>query len=431
STKIMQEEAMWRTKKNLRKGKPPVEPLYLDKDVENALLQIHSISYDQVTEINDEITLCFREAGHILGSASIETWIKENDEKVKIVFSGDLGPKDGVIEKHPAKIKDADIVLIESTYGDRLHKNLIQTRNEFQEIIKTALAKKGKILIPTFVVDRAQRLLFEFTLFQKKFPEIKMPNIYLDSPMGIATTEIYTKYITLLSTELQNIISKGENPFEPQNFSFIKEPADSQAINEQTEAIVLAGSGMCAGGRIMHHLKHNLFKKGTQVIFVGYQAFGTLGRRLVDGAKKVKIAGEEIRVAASLHTLGGFSAHADRDDLLDWASNFSKETLFVVVHGEPEASQSFAQTLRENGRNAIVPSIGDEITPTGKDKSNIFTNNPQEKETRKVTELINELDETLEEIATTHRNKETPEEIQSMLLTVKSLLKIINNFYKK
>ena len=363
SARIMQEDAQWRTRKNLRKGLPKVEPLYGIADVEDASALRSPLAYDEVTQILPGLSVRFREAGHILGSAIIETWISEEgvEKPVKVVFSGDLGPFDGVIEKPPTLIEEADYVFIESTYGDRLHKSLEDTRAEFQEAVKAALDTASKILVPTFVVDRAQRMLYEFRLFQKKFPELKMPPIFLDSPMGVKTTEIYEKHINLLSKDLKEMIISGECPFEPHNFQFVRTADESKAVNDMPDGIVLAGSGMCSGGRIMHHLKHNLFKKDTHVLFVGYQAYGTLGRRLVDGAKDIRIAGEDVTVRAQLHTLNGFSAHADRDDLLKWAGSFPKKARFIVVHGEPKSAESLALALKADGYTAIVPAIEDEI----------------------------------------------------------------------
>ncbi len=363
SAHIMREDAEWRSRKNARKGLPKVEPLYSESDVEDALAFRHPIPYDEMVEIYPGLKVRYREAGHILGSAIIETWISEGEgqKPVKAVFSGDLGQFDGVIEKPPAIVEEADFVLIESTYGDRLHKSLEDTRAEFQSAMEDAIRSGGKMLVPTFVVDRAQRMLYEFKLLQKKLPDLKMPNIYLDSPMGVRTTEIYSAHTTLLSRELKELLMNGEDPFEPKGFSFVRSADESRAINDMAEGIVLAGSGMCSGGRIMHHLKHNLFKKDTHVFFVGYQAYGTLGRRLVDGAKSVRIAGEEISVKAKFHTLNGFSAHADRDDLLKWAGHFPKKAQFIIVHGEPKSAESLALGLKDSGYSTRIPAIGDEI----------------------------------------------------------------------
>ena len=363
SAKIMGEDAEWRTRKNSRKGLPAVEPLYTEKEVEATLKLLSPIPYDEIIEIREGLKVRLREAGHILGSSIIEAWVSENNgtKSAKVVFSGDLGSLEGVIENPPTLIQEADFVLIESTYGDRLHKSLEDTRTEFEEALKEALKTSAKVLVPTFVVDRAQRVLYELDRFQKKYPDLRMPKIYLDSPMGVKVTEIYGKYIPHLSRELKEMFLKGDDPFEPENFQFIRSADESRAINEEKSGIILAGSGMCSGGRIMHHLKHNLFKPDTHVFFVGYQAHGTLGRRLVDGAKEIRIAGEDVSVKAQFHTLNGFSAHADRNDLLEWASNFPKKTRFVVVHGEPKSAKALAMGLNDKGYAAMVPALNDTI----------------------------------------------------------------------
>lgn len=366
SAHLQMEEAAWRTKKNRRKGLPKVEPLYDDRDVEGAIKHKAPVPYDEILELLPGLKVRYREAGHILGSAIIETWISEegNDKKVKVVFSGDLGQKDGAIEKPPSVIEEADFVLIESTYGDRLHKSLEDTRNEFQQAMIEAVKERSKVLVPTFVVDRAQRLLYELTLLQKKMPDLKMPPIYLDSPMGVKTTEIYSKYKNLLSKDLKEMLMRGEDPFSPAGFSFVRTPDESRAINDIDAAIVLAGSGMVTGGRIVHHLKNNVYKPNTHVFFVGYQARGTLGRRLVDGAKEVRIAGEDILVRAKFHTLNGFSAHGDKDDLLEWASHYPSKTRFIVVHGEPTSAEALAHALNDKGYVAHVPALGEEYDLT-------------------------------------------------------------------
>ena len=363
SAKIMGEDAEWRTRKNSRKGQPAIEPLYAEKEVEATLKLLSPIPYDEVIEIREGLKVRLREAGHILGSSIVETWISENngDKPVKVVFSGDLGSLEGVIENPPVLIEEADFVLIESTYGDRLHKSLEDTRAEFENVLKDALRTSGKVLVPTFVVDRAQRVLYELDLFQKKYPDLQMPKIYLDSPMGVKVTEIYSKYTPYLSKDLKEMFLKGDDPFEPENFEFVRSAAESRALNEEKSGVILAGSGMCSGGRIMHHLKHNLFKHDTHVLFVGYQAYGTLGRRLVEGAKEIRIAGEDIAVKAQLHTINGFSAHADRNDLLEWAGSFPKTTRFIVIHGEPKSAQSLAMGLSDNGYSAWVPALNDTV----------------------------------------------------------------------
>jgi len=337
-----------------------VAPLYDERDVERALEALEPAPYDEILRIRPDVRVRFRDAGHILGSAILEVWLG-NLKEAKVVFSGDLGPQRSVLERSPSVIEDADFVVIESTYGDRLHRSLEETRSEFRAAVRQALSDRAKLLIPTFVVDRAQRVLYEFLLFQREEASEAVPPIYFDSPMGVRATEIYARHAPLLSGEIQALLRSGQDPFAPKGIRYVSTADDSRAINQVANAVVLAGSGMCNGGRIVHHLKHNLWLESCHVLFVGYQARGTLGRRLVDGEKILKIAGEEVAVRAKLHTLNGFSAHADRRDLLAWAANFDARPTFLVTHGEPASSESLAAALRDLGFPALVPTLGEEF----------------------------------------------------------------------
>ncbi|MGQ9473177.1 MAG: MBL fold metallo-hydrolase RNA specificity domain-containing protein, partial [Candidatus Caldatribacteriaceae bacterium] len=256
-------------------------------------------------------------------------------------------------------IEKADFVVIESTYGDRRHRSLTETREEFAEVIQKALEGGGKVLIPSFVVDRAQRVLYELSLLKKSL-SFDYP-VFFDSPMGAKVTGIYLKYRHLFAGEMQKLNLDGENPFAFSDLRYVTTPEESKSLNEKEKAMVIAGSGMCAGGRIVHHLKHNLYKDSTRIIFVGFQAQGTLGRILVDGAKKVRIMGEEIAVRAQISTINGFSAHADQEDLLRWAEYFKSRPTFFVVHGEDSIAEKFAHLLSERGFKTFVPSLEDTV----------------------------------------------------------------------
>ena len=352
--KIMMEETNRINRKNIRAGKPSIEPLYTEEDVRGALSLFELISYDEIVSF-DDVEAVFRDAAHIIGAATVEVWL----EDVKLVFSGDLGTFYNVMEGSPPIIDEADYVILESTYGDRLHKTLEETREEFEYAIREALKSGGKVLIPSFVVDRAQRLIYEFTLLKNKF-SFDCP-IFFDSPMGNKATKIYQKYMGLMSGEIQKYIFQDQDPFTLPGMSYVTSPDESRAINAIDKAIVIAGSGMCTGGRIIHHLKHSLWKPNTDLIFVGYQARGTLGRLLVDGAKKVKLFGEEIEVKAKINTINGFSAHADQEDLLKWSDYFKSKPTFIITHGEEEIAETFAQILKKRGRAVIVPQLGDTI----------------------------------------------------------------------
>ncbi|MGB9810916.1 MAG: MBL fold metallo-hydrolase RNA specificity domain-containing protein [Dictyoglomus turgidum] len=351
TVKLMKEETERINRKNLRSGKPLVEPLYTEKEVEMAMKLFEPVPYDEMVDLSD-IKIRFRDSAHILGASSLELW--SND--TKIVFSGDIGPQNNVMEGRPSIIEDADYVVIESTYGDRLHKTLEETRAEFEKVVLDAINSQGKILIPSFVVDRAQRVMYELMLLSYKYPFFSKIPIFFDSPMGKKVTAVYEKHSNLLSGEIQKYFLEGINPFELKNLRYLTTPDESKSINELDTGIIIAGSGMCTGGRILHHLKHNLWKENTHVIFVGYQAQGTLGRRIVDGEKVVHVMGEEITVRAKIHTINGFSAHADQEDLIKWTEYFKNDPIFLIVHGEPQASQALSQLLQLKGRKTIVPS---------------------------------------------------------------------------
>lgn len=361
SANLMREEAEWRTKKNSRKGLDPVEPLYGTAHVDQAIPRLEAVNYDEKIEAAPGVSVRFRDAGHILGSAILEVWLTEDEKEVKIVFSGDLGPQDTVMERSPAIISSADYVVIESTYGDRLHRSNAESREEFREVIERALKDKGKVFIPSFVVDRAQRVLYELALLREDGIIGESIPIFFDSPMGVKATEIYKKHMNLLSSEIQQFINLGKDPFSPGKLKYVTSVEDSRAVNQVEHGLVVAGSGMVNGGRIIHHLKHGIWNPKNHLVFVGYQARGTMGRRIVDGEKHIRIAGEDVTVKASIHTINGFSAHGDRDDLLAWASNFTTNPLFLVTHGEPASSKAFAETLGQAGMKAALPSPGQEI----------------------------------------------------------------------
>ena len=367
SANLMREDAEWETRKNSRKGLGAAAPLYDDNDVDNAIKKLSSISYDENIDVLPGISVRYRDSGHIIGSAMLEVTLKEGDKTVKLAFSGDMGPMRTVMERHPATLNSADYVIMESTYGNRLHKSNEDTRREFQDVLRKAISSGGKVLIPSFAVDRAQRILYEICLMQDEDLLPKNIPIYFDSPMGAKTTAIYKAHKDFLSTEIQNYITHDKEPFSPAGLEVVPSAEESQKINSVKCAIVIAGSGMCNGGRIVHHFKHGLYDPKNHVIFVGYQAQGTLGRRLVDGQKTVRVAGEEVKVQAEMHTINGFSAHGDQNDLVNWASNFETNPTYVIVHGEPESSAVLSEKLKSAGKKTFIPKRGDvlELTSGG------------------------------------------------------------------
>ncbi len=361
SAHIQEMDMEWINKKNKRLGLPEQEPIYTVADAEESISRLISVEYGKTIKVNDRIEAVYRDAGHILGSSIIELWVKGERGTTKIVFSGDLGQKDMAFIKDPEIIEEADILLIESTYGDRLHKKKEDTLNEFKQIILNSYNKRGNIIIPAFAVERTQEIIFELSkLFKEKaIPEIP---VYIDSPLAISATEIFKKNEDYFDNEMKKILLSGDSPLEFPNLYFTKTAEESKRLNEEVSgAIIVSASGMCTAGRIKYHLLHNLYKPESCVIFVGFQAQGTIGRRLVDGAKRVKLFGDDVIVNAKIHTLGGFSAHADRDGLLEWVGNIKNPKLKVfVVHGEEEASQKFAESVRSKfGYDTYVPNWGE------------------------------------------------------------------------
>lgn len=362
SVRLMREDAEWQSAKNARRGLPPAEPIYGQEEADAAKKLFTPVNYDSRLEILPGVSVRFRDAGHILGSAILEILIEEEGRIVRIVFSGDLGPMQTVMGRAPAEITDADYVVIESTYGNREHKDNQQTRDEFQTLMKDIFAKKkGKVFIPTFVVDRAQRIMYELELLRGQGVGAGMP-VFFDSPMGVKVSKLYESHLDLLSQEIQTYRRDGGNPFSSEDIQYVSTREESQAVNNRDFGVVMAGSGMCNGGRIVHHLKNGIWNPDNHVVFVGYQAHGTLGRRIVDRAKTVRIAGEAVNVNAQIHTIGGFSAHADRTDLLGWAERF-RPTMpkFFVTHGEAEAAESLAEALKTRGFEALVPELEQEV----------------------------------------------------------------------
>lgn len=343
---IQELEAEWANRKRKRKGRPLQSPLYTEKDARKCLRQFKGMEYGEKQEILPGIQVRFQDAGHILGSAIIEIWI-DNGEKVKLVFSGDLGKSKQAIVKDPTIIEDADYVFIESTYGDRLHKQGLDPKTMLKEIIQRMQKEGGNIIIPAFAVGRTQEIIYNLTELLQEGEIAPLP-VFIDSPLAIEATKIFQENTRVFDAESHEHMKNGINPLSFPGLQFIVTAEESQKLNRFTSgSIIISGSGMCEAGRIKHHLKHHLWRPKSHIVFVGYQAEGTLGRRIVDGAKRVRIFGEEIKVAAHIHNIEGFSAHADKNELLQWLSQFkSKIKEVFVIHGEEKASLQFAEEIR-------------------------------------------------------------------------------------
>lgn len=346
---LAEKEAESVNRKRLRKGLQPWKPLYTADEAVASMKQFHGLPYDKKTRILPGIQVRYRDAGHILGSAIVELWLEEKGVRRKLVFSGDLGHAGAPILRDPTRIQDADLVLMESTYGDRLHRSREETISELGEIIRGAHHERGNILIPAFAVGRSQDLLYFMSRHRDEWGMDDW-SVFLDSPMAIEASRVYARYAHLYDEEAAGLWNRrGVGAGLLPRFQLTRTANQSRAINKMSSgAIILAGSGMCEGGRIKHHLKNNIWRKGCHVIIVGYQAHGTLGRRLVDGVEKIKLWGETIRVSARIHTVGGLSAHADQDGLVRWYAAFTHRPPVYLVHGETKAQEALRDRLKRD-----------------------------------------------------------------------------------
>jgi metallo-beta-lactamase family protein len=363
---LAERDAEWENRRRRRAGRPPLQPLYDREDVATALAQCQGIAYHARTEVAEGVEVRFLDAGHILGSAIVELFVSEGGETRKLVFSGDLGNSCAALLRDPEIVAEADVLLLESTYGDRDHRPLAETLQEFRAVLDAARQSGGNVLIPAFAVGRSQEILFRLgELYQSG--ALPQPVVFLDSPMAIAATEIYQRHLSLFNrqdvSELRRAKSETLESFLPV-LKYAHSTEDSMAINRISEgAIIVAGSGMCTGGRIRHHLKHNLWRREAHVMIVGFQALGTPGRALIDGARHLHLAGERIVVKASIHTLGGFSAHAGQSQLLSWADGFgTRRPRLYLVHGEPDKRGALQQQFDARFQwPAALPELGETV----------------------------------------------------------------------
>jgi metallo-beta-lactamase family protein len=349
--------------KRARSGLPPLDALYTESDVRRLKPLTRPIAYNQKVEVAPGIQARLVDAGHVIGSSSVELTIQENGRQKVVVFSGDLGPRGAPLLKDPVPFEKADVVIMESTYGDRNHRSLHDTAIEGRQIIAKAIEAKAKVLVPVFAVGRTQLLLYLLAAAFRRKTLPKFP-IYLDSPMAIEATRIYQRNDELFDEEANEMVQSGELRRSLQGTKPCPKPGDSRALNSVAgPCLIMAGSGMCTGGRIMHHLRHNLPIRGTAVLIVGFQSPRTLGRQLVDGAKSVRIMGQDIPVEASVHTMGGFSAHADQKGLLEWFSAVApSRPRLIITHGEDSARDKLSSLISSRtGIKADLPNLGDVI----------------------------------------------------------------------
>ncbi len=364
AARILEEDAAFKKKRHLKEGRQgpfPEVPLYTAEDVERVVPLIETVGYDEPVEFKD-LSATFREAGHILGSAMIEveTSRRGAPDFRKIVFSGDIGQSHRPLLRDPSSFQEADYVVMESTYGDRAHEDPDRIDNLLADVINRTVEKGGNIVIPTFAVDRAQELMFFLSrLFEtKRIPALLT---FLDSPMAVEVTAVYERHRDELDEEAKALFRAGRDPFRFPGLKYIRTMEESKAINSiKGSCVIMAGSGMCTGGRIKHHLARNISRRESTILFVGFQARGTLGRLIMDGTNEVRIFGQAYPVRARVEQIQGFSAHADRPALLDWANHFRKPLRSLyLVHGDAEVLESLAAELRKEGsQNVVIPGPG-------------------------------------------------------------------------
>jgi len=366
SAKIQAEDARYkakRHKKERRKGRFPAKPLYTVADAEACFPHFSPVRYKQPVEVGNGIEASFHDAGHVLGSSIIKVRASADGQQRTILFSGDIGRPRRPIVHDPALIAEADYILVESTYGDRVHKGPTDTKRMIADVINSTKEAGGNIIVPSFALERAQELLYYINelLLADAIPHLK---VFLDSPMAARITKVFQKHRELFDEEMTEFVEHNESPFKFPGLSMVGTSEQSKALNHMKGTImVIAGSGMCTGGRVKHHLVNNITNPRNTIMFVGYQAVGTLGRRIVDGEKEVRILGQKYRIKARVVRINGFSAHADRDELFKWLGALERPPRKVfVVHGEAESAQRFGDYVNQKtGWQVVVPAYQDEI----------------------------------------------------------------------
>ena len=366
SAHIQEKDAEWENRWRARKGKKPIKPIYVSADAERVLTQREPVHYEETVQVIPGVQVTFYDAGHIIGAAIVKLEFTEPNDSVRtLVFSGDLGGNCSPLMKAPAMLKHADVVMLESTYGDRDHRCSDETLDQLAEILAQADRDGGNVLIPAFSVGRTQDILFHLGRF---YQEGRLPQhtVFLDSPMAIRANAIYSRHRSQFDEQNRSILREHNIHSADEWLPILKltpSPDDSMAINKvKSGAIIVAGSGMCNGGRIVHHFKHNLWRKDCHLIFTGFQARGTTGRAIVDGAKSVRVFREDIMVGAQVHTLGGFSAHAGQSQLIEWASHFENHPELHLIHGELEKMQILQSEFKKRlDWDVNIPELGDRI----------------------------------------------------------------------
>ena len=368
---IQEMESEWKNRKRMRKGEKPRDPLYTAEEAAKCLQIFEAVQYDEIIDITDQIHVRFNDAGHMLGSSIIELWVDEDGKTTKTVFTGDIGNNDIPLLSSPTMIEDTDYLVMESTYGSRLHIRNNEKAEMFLDIVSETLDNQGTVVIPSFAVGRTQEILYELNKlkdirtdeeFRRKYRTLMRAPVYVDSPLAISATEVFRENMDLFDEETQKEIMNGDNPLEFPGLKFTMSTDESKALNESQEpCIIISASGMCEVGRIKHHLKHNLWNPNSTILFVGYQAPGTLGYNIVHGAKKVKIFGEEIAVNARVEYIEGYSGHADQEGLMNFIYSFIQKPKHIfLIHGEEESQEVLEQKIiTDTNLPVTIPDFGD------------------------------------------------------------------------
>ena len=440
---IQETEVEWKNRKRIRAGLDPLPPLYTAEEAAKSLEIFKSVEYDQIIDVAENIQVRFNDAGHMLGSSIIEIWVTENGKTEKIVFSGDIGNNDIPLLNSPTMIESADYLVMESTYGSRLHLRNDDKAEMFLNIVSETLDKGGRVIIPSFAVGRTQEILYEIDKikethkddeeFQRKYEQLMKTPVFVDSPLAISATEIFKKNTDLFEDEIQERLKHGDHPLEFPGLQFTQTADESKALNETYyPSIIISASGMCDIGRIKHHLKHNLWNPSSTILFVGYQAPGTLGRTIVDGADKVKIFGEEISVNARVEYIEGYSGHADQEWLLNFVYSFiNKPKHIFLVHGEEDSQEVLKGLIEKNTEIPVtIPSFGEkyevadipklqEVTDYSKKLEDQFMRLQILEKLDRIKDEINDMTKTVREVKFSKENSE--EEIESLNNKVKKL----------
>ncbi len=418
---IQEQENKWKNKKRIRAGLPEIPPLYTAEEAARSLEIFYPVQYDEIIEIDENIHVRFNDAGHMLGSSIIEVWAKEGEKETKAVFTGDLGNNDIPLLDSPTMIEDTDYLIMESTYGSRLHMRNDDKASMFLDIVAETLDNEGTVVIPSFAVGRTQEILYEINKlkenhlddeeFKRKYKKLMSTPVYVDSPLAISATEVFKENTNLFEEEIKNEILSGNNPLEFPGLKFTMTTDESRALNESNEpAIIISASGMCEVGRIKHHLKHNIWNPKNTILFVGYQAPGTLGYNIINGAKTVKIFGEEVAVNARIEYIEGYSGHADQEWLMNFIYSFIKKPKHIfLVHGEEESENVLKEKIEtETGLNVTMPEFGETYELTGEEEQAVTR-------TAKIERKINHT--VRSEIM--HRLEKIKDEIKDMDVSVK------------